>query len=388
MWEQMRRNVEEKCGKQLSEMFSNLWDTEIDSDTLSDYADEEYFLSDEDLEEYDLEEYSTFIPDEAIVNYWLDRIDEDPEYFFHMSRDCWIPVVMEKFIASNPTGLFRLTHKHMTPELAYVAIKQEPSLISRLPDHLITKEIIYEVYEYDVSLLFTLSLNKLQDSLNFFDSKKFWLEVAHHNVELLFQTPFTKWSRKLIKVLSKEFPSYIGKLPAEKKTIEIYQTIFDINYGTFPYIPDDYKTYQMCMFIICEKKYLYEKFIPYKYNLEDMYLHAIEVDWTLFKERPNKLQNSDFDTKAITINKDIIYNSSERLLLSDNKYLLRLAFCNGCHLKYFPDSIKTYQICLDAMLYKKAEIEDIPIDFREKILSNKQLQIAKFCTIFELFYEM
>ena len=91
-------------------------------------------------------------------------------------------------------------------------------------------------------------------------------------------------TEKQLKLLSAELISFFGDLPA------FFRKVVDKNDEMFQFIPDKYKTPEMCLEVVKKSGKMF-KYVPENYKTGKVYLKLLESNYRVFKYYPENLMN-------------------------------------------------------------------------------------------------
>ncbi len=256
---------------------------------------------------------------------FIDGIEIETEHFI----DNPLKYDIEKILIKFPNIINKINKTVIKDEIYFKLIKNKDLDISNLPDHLKTPELCDHIIKTS-KYIFSSKIPEDCEKYITFDMCRSALLSDLWNIK---------------------------HIPKQFITKEMSDIAFSRSFNAFQYIPDEFKTFEMCVEITVKNYTLLFEFVPNHFKTKELYNYVYQ-NQLLLSYIPKKFHDKELYDKAIKHDeflnkKNNIYHIFNPQYLIDNKLVQvkQKVFdgCLICHVikKYYFVYLCGHEVCID-----------------------------------------
>ena len=169
-----------------------------------------------------------------------------------------------------------------------------------------------------------------------------------------------RWKDVCEKVL-KHYPYSLKHIDKKILTYEMCFKAVKLCYRTFENVPEEFKTKDIYMIAFASEPYFIKEF-PEEFVTYDLWLEAVKKSGYLIKDIPHKYITEEICLEAVKNKGHVIKHIPEKFLTEEIR-LEAIKCDNGFSyaiLKNIPMHLRTYDVCLEAVIQSSESFEYVP----------------------------
>lgn len=288
-----------------------------------------------------------------------------PDFCSHIPEEFMTPELINICIENTSDKYFIEEIPRLTQEICMKFVKRFPNSLRLIPDFFVSEEMIMELIKIDPEIIKVVSDSKITDEIC-----KMCYELGDINIrQYLINCGYMKnnvTKDMFLELLEDGAKINLKKIPREFINEDISHSLFKKDKSYFETIPDEHKTYDMCLLAIKEssQNILY---VPKEFQTFDLIKMVLDDDWRKISSINVKCLTEEIITYAINKNGLAISGIPKEMR---TKELSELAVKRNVKaFRFIPEQFKTKELCRYCIALDPNLIECVPsVIITEKFL--------------------
>lgn len=288
-----------------------------------------------------------------------------PDFCTHIPEEFMTPELINICVENTSDKYFINEIPRLTQEICMKFVKRFPNSLRLIPDSFVSEEMIIELIKIDQEIIKIVSDSKLTDKicklcydLGDIEIRQYLINHGH------MKNNVTK--EMFLELLENGSKINLKKIPREFITEDISHLLFEKDISYFETIPDEHKTYDMCLRAIKESS-CNILFVPKKFQSSDLIKIVLDEDWRKISSINIECLTEEIIMYAVYKNGLAISGIPKEMR---TKELSELAVKKNVKaFRSIPDQFKTKELCEYSITLEPSLIKCVPsVIITEKFL--------------------
>lgn len=302
-----------------------------------------------------------------------------PDFCINIPEEFMTPELIDICVENTSDKYFINEIPKLTQEICMKFVKRFPNALRLVPDFFVSEEMIKELIKIDQEVIKIVSDSKITDEMC-----KLCYELGDINIrQYLINHGYMKnyVTRDIfLELIEKEVKINLEKIPRKFITENISHSLFEKDKSYFSTIPNEHKTYDMCLLAIKESSH-YISFVPKELQTLELIKMVLDDDWKKISSVNIECLTEEIITYAVNKNGLAISGIPKEMR---TKELCELAVKKNVKaFRFIPDQFKTKELCRYSVILEPSLIKCVPSviiteEFIEELRRNNIIISSKY----------